>query len=249
MQRTLPQKRWNGKNVNLWVCCLFLGLAFSKSCDDPVLAANAKAIAFPGTLTLQEGKLTARIAAIPLRQVILELGRLSDAQVLWMGPPDENPVSVDFTGLSVAEALQRLLPQKNFLLVYASTAPDARLTRIWISSTKEKVEAPPLIPRAVQSPPEQLTPSVVEPDQEDEDSGAAPEENLDDSRAQARMIDAALEQVTTAQNPTMRAETIEMLEGYARQDPRVRAALTQLAYDNGDPFVQRTAAEALERLP
>jgi hypothetical protein len=90
---------------------------------------------------------------------------------------------------------------------------------------------------------------VLEPDQEDEDSGAAPEEEIDDSRAQTRMIDAALEQVTTAQNSTMRAETIEMLEGYAQQDPRVRATLTQLAYDSDDPFVQRTAAEALERLP
>jgi hypothetical protein len=51
-----------------------LSLTFSKSCDDHVLAANAKATAFPGTLTLQEGKLTAHVAAIFRWQVITEQG-------------------------------------------------------------------------------------------------------------------------------------------------------------------------------
>jgi hypothetical protein len=237
------------KRVNWWVCCLLLGLSLEKSCEDMVLAENTKATAFPGALTLQDGKLTARLAAVPLRQVITEISRLSGAQVSWLGQQDESPVSADFSALPVVEALERLLRRKNFLLLYASSAQDARLTQIWISSVKTAPEFSLTVSQT--APPLQSQASIdePEPDVEDEDSGTAPEEEFDDSQAQARMIDAALERVTTSQSSARSAETIEMLEGYAQEDPRIRATLTQLAHDSSDLFVQRTAAEALAKLP
>jgi hypothetical protein len=146
--------------------------------------------------------------------VLSELERLSGAQVLWLGPRDANPISANFTGLSVAEALERLLPQKNFLLLYASTAKEARLTQIWIISAKPVSHLSLSVSR-VASPDLSHAEAVGEPaaDVEEEDNGATPEEELTHPQARTRMIDAALEQVTTAQNSATRAETIEILEG------------------------------------
>lgn len=92
--------------------------------------------AFPGTLVLEDGKVTAQLNAVSLHHVLQELGRLSGAQIRWLGPADESTVSVDFADLSLPEALRRLLGGKNFMLFYTSEGEELQLTRIWVSSPR-----------------------------------------------------------------------------------------------------------------
>lgn len=239
MPQLFSYERWSLKGINWWMCCLLLSLAFGESCDDHVLAANAKAAAFPGTLTLQEGKLTARIAAIPLRQVITEVARLSDAQVLWLGPQDLRPVSVAFSSLSIAEALERLLPQKNFLLLYASKDNDARLRQIWISSPGAGVaelqitKRPPL----TEQPQTTEQPEVMN---DDPPAEADPEFNA--------VLDAHIETVLRETDANYRIEAIEALSGMSGSDARIRPLLAQLANTEQDAQVRGAAEEALAGL-
>jgi hypothetical protein len=81
-----------------------------------------------------DGKVTARLNAVPLHRVLEELGRLSGATIRWLGPESDASVSVDFMDLSLAEALRRLLHEKNFMLFYTLDGEAPRLAHIWISS-------------------------------------------------------------------------------------------------------------------
>lgn len=225
--------------MNWWVCCVLLSLTFNKSCNDHVLAANAKAAAFPGTLTLQEGKLTAHVAALPLRQVITEVARLSGAQVLWLGQQDERPISVAFSSLSIAEALERLLPQKNFLLLYASKDNDARLRQIWISSlgtggTQLQItRRPPVVEQA-------KTTDLPQMINDDPPAEADPELTA--------VLDANLETALQGTDANNRIEAIEALSGMAGYDPKIRPLLVQLANTEQDAQVRGAAEEALAGL-
>lgn len=235
MRRLFANERWSLKRLSWWGCCLLTSLTLSKSCEAPVLAANTKAAAFPGTLTLQDGKLTIRTTAVPLRQVMAEVGRLSGAQVLWLGPQDESPVSVDFSGLPVTEALERLLPRKNFLLLYASSASNARLTQIWISSPGSNAEPPRV---ALRRAPVTEEPKVINED--------LPAEELDAELAP--VLEAYLQTVLRGHEVDGRVEAIEALGGMAEHDPRIRPLLVQLSNSEPDLQVRSAAEEALAGL-
>lgn len=92
--------------------------------------------AFSGTLVLEDGKVTAQLNAVSLHHVLQEFGRLSGAQIRWLGPAGESTVSVDFADLSLSEAFRRLLGGKNFMLFYTSEGEELQLTRIWVSSPR-----------------------------------------------------------------------------------------------------------------
>lgn len=239
MRQCKADKRWKFGRMHWGLYGLLLGLSFEKSCTEVVFAANMPPAAFSGTLTLQEGKLTARIAAIPLRQVMTEVARLSGAQVLWLGPQDDQPVSVSFSSLSVAEALERLLPQKNFLLVYASKENDAQLTQIWISSlgtggTQLQIaRRPPRVEQAKTTDPPQVT-------NDDPLAEADPELTA--------VLDANLETALQGADTNNRIEAIEALSGMAEHDPRIRPLLVQLSAGEQDAQVRGAAEEALSGL-
>jgi hypothetical protein len=143
MTRFSPLARWPSETLRWWLrgllASLVLACAPGYAADAPTLGVGN----FPGTLTLREKTLAARVAAVPLRQVMAELSRLSGAQVRWLTPGGEEPVSVDFPARPLAEALERLLGEQNFLLFYTEAGAGMRLTRIWISARETSQERPP----------------------------------------------------------------------------------------------------------
>jgi hypothetical protein len=98
---------------------------------------SATADTFPGRLTLCHGRLTAQIKAVPLRQVMAEVGELSGARVVWLQQSGQQNVTVDFRDVPLPRALRLILGQKNFLLFYSAAGRETRLSQIWIASAGE----------------------------------------------------------------------------------------------------------------
>ena len=98
--------------------------------------AEARGVAhnnFPGTLSLHEGKVTAKLNAVSLRQVMDEIGELSGAEIVWLQENAGGMVSADFSDVPFTRALRLLLGDRNFLLFYSSGDEESRLSQIWIS--------------------------------------------------------------------------------------------------------------------
>lgn len=91
-------------------------------------------------LTFHDRKLTARITAVPLRQVLDEVGRLSGVHIRWTNAGGAEPISMEFTALPLADALARLLAGQNFMVFYRSVTGEERLTQVWISSRGRQEE-------------------------------------------------------------------------------------------------------------
>ncbi|MGE0683967.1 MAG: hypothetical protein AB7P69_24065, partial [Candidatus Binatia bacterium] len=98
------------------------------------VARGATPHTFPGILALHEGKLTAKLSATPLRQVMEEIGDLSGAEIIWLQQDGAETVSADFSNVPFTRALRLILGEKNFLLFYSSAEDEAHLSQIWISS-------------------------------------------------------------------------------------------------------------------
>lgn len=113
---------------------LTLVLVISGALLTQTTAYGATPKAFPGTLALHEGKLTAKLSAAPLRQVMQEIGNLSGAEIIWLQQDGAGTVSVNFKDVPFTRALRLILGEKNFLLFYSSTDGEAHLSQIWISS-------------------------------------------------------------------------------------------------------------------
>ena len=212
---------------------ILLGVLGVLPCVAPVHATSATAPvnpAFAGTVTLHDGKLTARLSAVPLRRVMAEVSRLSGAQVLWLRGVREEPVSVEFTALPLTEALQRLLGGNNFLLFYTSVGEEAKLTQVWIASRGQGREpmrfAPPL----------------------GTDAGVPPSPASDPPSGGMETIDTIIHTATQDPDPTMRLVSVSQLGMRAQEDVRVKAVLTQMAHSDHDPQVRNVAAEMLYSL-
>jgi hypothetical protein len=142
MKWSISQRQGGFGKTGGWLSGLLVSLTLSSVFGGTAWTASPAAIPFPGSLTFQDGKLAARVTAAPLWQVMEEVGRLSGVQILWLNQKSEDPVSVEFSPLSLTEALQRLLGGRNFLLLYSSVAENSRLTQIWISSGGQDAEQP-----------------------------------------------------------------------------------------------------------
>jgi hypothetical protein len=188
-----------------------------------VSAADAlgPAATFPGQIALQNGKLTARLTATPLRQVMEEVSRVSKARVRWLGgQAEERPVSAEFTAVPLPEALRRILGETDFLLFYTSVREGAKLTQIWIS------------PKTRPHPPS--------------DSAAQNEDSMAEQAEPGPTPVATLIQVAVgAERPSLRIEAIARLGAYAQADPKVEGILSHLASNDGNPQVRAAAAEVL----
>src|SRR5262245_54822650 len=88
----------------------------------------------PETMTFQDDTLAVHVAGVPLEQLMAELSQLSGARVRWLTPRSAEPVTVEFPALPLSEALERLVGNKHFLLLYAPAGVGMRLTQIWISA-------------------------------------------------------------------------------------------------------------------
>ncbi|HXG21620.1 MAG TPA: hypothetical protein VNN62_21410 [Methylomirabilota bacterium] len=221
------RKRW-------WTGCVLALLLTGKGCDSATWAAAVKPggeeMASSGViLKLQNGLLTARITAAPLHRVMSELSRLSGARVVWLGQRDNHQVSVDFAALPVPEAIRRLLGSNNFLLMYTSTADEAKLTEIWVAPRQ-------LVARQAGSPTRDS--AAVE---DDPDPGAVDVEL-------EKLLESHLDTALHGADRDNRIEALGFLGGFIEHDPRVRPLLEQLAATESDPQVRSIAAEMLTGL-
>jgi hypothetical protein len=211
-----------------------MGLSLAKSCDNTVLAESTKVAPLPVTLVLRDGKLTGRIAGMPLAQVMEKLSQLSGAQVRWLDHQETTAVSAEFVDLPLADALERLLPRKNFLLVYASLKDNARLITIWISSPGTGATQLQII----RPLPVQEQPQVIDDDPPPEELDAEP----------ATVLEGQLRTALHGDEAGERLEAIEALSGMVEHDPRIRPLLVQLSTGEHDPQVRGAAEEALAGL-
>ena len=188
---------------------------------------------FPGTVNLRKGKLTARITAAPLLQVLEEISQLSGIRIVWLNGAESNrQVSAEFTDLPLVEGLMKILAPTNFLFFYTSAADDARLTQIWISSPGDGQalwRSSPLLPKS-------NLPATEEGKRNREDP------LLDLS------VDQLIHLAMYDQDPSSRENAITYLQTRGQEDPRVFGTLAHIAQNDTNAQVQAAAAEALQQM-
>ena len=125
-------------NRVFWMRLLGVMLLLITSAKPPVFAAGAASASKTPLvkMTVNGGKLSAQIKAAPLRAVIMEVSRLTGAEVFWLSRRDEDLVSANFSELPLNEALERIL-NTNFALSYMLMGNDRKLAAIRIGSRSE----------------------------------------------------------------------------------------------------------------
>ena len=119
----------------------------------------------PHVITLHEGKLSVHVTGMPLREVLAEVSRLSHTNVVWLSSEgQEELVSVEFTGLSLLQGLERILQRRNFLLFYVPQPSGTHVTQLWIASNRQVTKPPPptTVAEAPPSPPKDKAPKVAQ---------------------------------------------------------------------------------------
>jgi len=206
----------------------------------PIVAAYAlgpAAAALPGQFTLQNGRLTAQVVAIPLRQVMEEMSRVSDVRVRWFSDhAEEKRVSGEFTALPLPEALQRILREMNFLLFYTSTGNSTKLTEVWILSGigRNQIGHTPPPASPVKAP-------LPIPD------SASQSEEAEDRQAEfaAMPLEILIQTAVGTADPSLRIEAIGNLGRHAAEDSTVEGILSHLASNDSNSQVRAAASEVL----
>jgi type II secretory pathway component GspD/PulD (secretin) len=226
MKRLIPITQWFSRTPGLWLHGILVSLVLSSLPVCAAYAANPAAVSLPGKITLQDGKMTARIVAAPLRQVLEEVSKLSGTQVRWLSLDGEEAVSVEFTDLPFSEALRRILGEKDFVLFYPSARERARLPQIWIYPRGQAGGQLVVIQEGETTPPalSDAAPSV-EPD-----------------------LDSLIETALHDQDMSVRLDAITQLGGYAQEDQRVETILSQVAHSDSNPQLRKSAAELLQNM-
>jgi hypothetical protein len=231
VKRLTPTTQWFSRTLSLWLHGILVSLVLGSLPVCAAYAADPAAVSFPGKITLQDGKMTARIVAAPLRRVIEEVSKLSRTQVRWLSLDGEEPVSVEFTDLPFSEALRRILGEKDFVLFYPSAREGVRLPQIWIYPRGQAggqlvvIQEGETMPPALSDAAPSVEPPPVEPDL--------------DSLIQTAMHD---------QDTSVRLDAITQLGGYAQEDPLAKTTLSQVAHSDSIPQVREAAAELLQLL-
>ena len=229
MKRLPPVRKWLSWIPNLCLAGILMSLVLGGPAAGVASAAEPVAVNSPGKIILLDGKLTAQIVSASLRQVMEEVSKLSGAQVHWLSHEDDTMVSVKFADLPFSEALRRILGEKNFAFSFASTKESARLLQIWVFS-KRQAEG-----QAVPTP-LPFSEGGTPPPPSD---SAPPVEQDSDTLIQIALLD---------QDPLARLDAITQLGGYAQEDQRVKAILSQVADSDSNQQVQEAAKELLQNM-
>jgi hypothetical protein len=225
--------RWSSWTPRRWLPGILVSLALCSTPVGAVYAFGPAAMNLPGRITLQDGKLTARIVETPLWQVMAEVSRLSGVQVQWMDSAvRQQEVSVEFTALSLSEAVRRILRAHNFLLVYPSSGEEMPLTQIWIACRGEHSGQPVLNQPSV--------PQVPVPHVQTAPVAEAPAEDSEQS------LDALMETAMGEADLAARLSAIGELGSHASDDARVRELLADLADHDPHPQVRDAASMLLD---
>lgn len=227
MKHSMLITRWSSWTPGCWLRGIVVSLILCGTQVSAAYAIGPVAMNFSGQITLQDGKLTARIIRVPLRQVIMEVSRLSGAQVQWRDQDGgEQNVSVEFTNLPFPEALKRILRKKNFVLFHTSTGQGTKFTQIWISSRGEGGGQPVIKRQPV--PEEETTPIAQEPAED-----------------VVQPLDVVIQTAVSNEDLSSRLRAIEYLGRHAREDAKVTEILSQLAHTDSNPQVQDVASAVL----
>lgn len=187
------------------LCGLVVGLVVANT------AAGATSLA----LSLHDGRLTADVAGVPVRQVMDELGRVANAEVRWLGRAAEEPVSVHFTDVPLGDAVRRVLGTRSFLVVVPGGGSSRPIARVIILASGPGASPEPQTTRAPQ---------------------AAPSDGADD---------AAIATALAPEAPAARIRAIEELGWVAEPDSRAWMTLSHLSRDEEDEGVREAARSAL----
>ena len=210
-----------------WLHGALIGLALWSAPTHTSYARGATPGDFPGKITLQDGSLTARIATVPLRQVMEEISRLSGAQVRWLSQQGEGePVSVEFTALPFSEAMRQILREQNFMLFYTVSRGEPRLIQIWISAKGKAEEQSVVMSQPVESG----------------ETALRAEEPVKEI---AQPLEVVIQTALSDEDLASRLSAIEYLGEHAQEDLRVREVLSRLARSDSNPQVQDIASAVL----
>jgi len=99
-------------------------------------------------MTLNGGLLTAEIAGAPLRQVMEEVGRLTGAEVRWLGAAGDERISLSFADVPLADAIGRMLGARSFLLVAPAAGSPLSIIRVDILASGQAPRLEPDTPAA-----------------------------------------------------------------------------------------------------
>jgi hypothetical protein len=217
--------------LGCWLQGILIGCVFWSAPIPTPDALASPPVDVPGQLLFQDGKLAARVAMVPLRQVMEEIGRLSGAQVRWMDAEvGEQMVSIEFTALPLSEAVRRILSARNYLLWYAPHNEGTQLTQIWIASRRDGGGQPTLN--------RQPAPPLPPPPTAEEPVGAVDPP-----------LEALMQTATGDADLASRLSAIEELGSATPQDARVRQILADLADHDSNPQVRDAASTMLGGRP
>jgi hypothetical protein len=218
-----------------------MGCLFKAWPNVMIVSAIATGMALPGVqaagagpenqadhIILKDGRLSAHIVSMSLQDVMRELGRLSGAEVHWVGESGQEAISKVFEELPFTEALRRILDEKDFKLVYPANnrAGSALPRQIWIYPEGQAQAPPPASQKQPASPP----PANNEP------------------LPAAQAIETLIGTATSHPKAPERLDAITQLAGYAGEDPRIRPLLAEVARRDGSGQVRAAAKELLENL-
>lgn len=216
--------------------CRLAGLLISLALGAGPVSAAYAFDPEPGQISLQDGKLSARFPATPLRQVMAEVSRLSGARVRWLsGHAEERPVSAEFLALSLPEALRCILGEISFLLFYTEAGESVKLTEIWISSGMGRGQPGPIPPPASQM--KALLPTW--------DSASQGEDAERQAEFDIIPVGTLIQTAVSTAKLSLRVEAIAQLGGRVQEDPKVEGILSHLASNDSNPQVRAAAAEVL----
>ncbi len=209
--------------------CLLLALSLVPA--DPLEGSGTgpaeRAAPSPPTLRITDGRLTARLADVPLERVLNALVDLTGARIEVDVVPGER-VTAEFIALPIEESLRRLLPGRQIIVVYEQTLHDlARLVTVRAydgsgSSTRVRSDRE-----------DTATPGARMPVGAPDGAIALPADR-----------DALAVVLSTSQDPEARRRAVEELD---RLDTDGIAAALSRGLEDADPGVRESAARALGR--
>jgi hypothetical protein len=193
-------------------------------------------------IELKDGQFTVRLANASLHRVIDEVGRLSGAEIeiVWLKQMREETVSVEFTALPFVEALERILKEKNFLLVYTAQGEEGKLAQIWISSSLGEKETPLVHAVAAESSMTLVTSSSTAATLQND------EEAADGQTALSSMtLDDLVQTALGERDQALRLDAISLLGQEIHENPRVKELLSRIAHEDSDPDARQIATLTL----
>ena len=219
---------------------LFLTLFLGYPLETAVQAKESNTTPVAEKIEFRDGKLTVRLVNASVPRILSEIGRRSGVEIVWLNHAMADTVSVEFTALPVAEALERILRGKNFLLFYTIQGKKEKLARVWISSPPGGKR--PLSVRTVATTPTQSA-AALSPSTQPLQGG---EEEIEGQPSPFSMpLDEVIQIALGEKNPEIRLDAIARLGQEIPENPQIRELLSRIAREDSDPDARQGAALTL----